>query len=115
MKDIDTRSKLSLYSIFIFLDRTVLVEKDFFFRFSLFLKEVEDLSLLGLSSIEVVEDLSSEAVGVVKDLDLIKVVEDLDSVEAVRVLSLEAYLEAYLEASSEASLEALILDLIDLL
>ena len=88
--------------IFIFLDRIVLVEKDFFFRFSLFLKEVEDLNL---GSVEAVEDLGS--IEVVEDLSLVEVVEGLNSIRAVGALPLEA--------SLEASLEALVLDLIDLL
>ena len=111
MKDINTRSKLSLFSIFIFLNKIVSVEKDLFFRFSLFLRVIEDLSsiIAEVSNLflKVVESLNLS----LKDLSSIEVVEDLGSIAAVKVLPLEAYSKA----SPEASSEALISDFINLL
>ena len=118
MKDIDTRSKLLFFSILIFLDRIVLVEKDLFFRFSLRLISFSATLALLIKFLKVVEDLNSSLKDLIEDLGLssIEVVEGLDSIKAVEGLKALPS-EAFLEASSETSLdlEALISDFISIL
>ena len=115
MKDIDTRLKLSFFSIFIFLDRIVLVEKDFFFRFSLELISFSVALALLIKFLKVIENLSSNLIIdlIVKDLGSNLIIDLI--VEDLRILSLEDLMISSLEASKASSSEDLILDSVSLL